>query len=97
MDYIACVVIETGIFFVIFCKYFFPSSLIHNEREGERGRSIRSTWKDSRYVNIILAFRSCSARTNCSNDQSNVFEGRSYLFLKHHGRETTRGTERGCA
>lgn len=81
--------------FFIFKKkifFFFSSSLIQVAVESAR--------KDSQYqniVDIILAFRSPNARINCTNDQSNVFEDRSYLFLKHHGRETTRGTERGCA
>lgn len=80
--------------FFIFKKkiFFFSSSLIQV--------AVGSARKDSQYqniVDIILAFRSPNARINCTNDQSNVFEDRSYLFLKHHGRETTRGTERGCA
>lgn len=31
-----------------------------------------------------------SQGTNCSIDRSDVFKDRSYLFLKHHGGETTR-------
>lgn len=36
MDDIACIVIETRIFFYILKIFFFSSSLIYNERERER-------------------------------------------------------------
>lgn len=81
-----------------FEKKFFSSSLIHCERERERGRSIGNTWEGLSMCERHFGTSSLKRENKlCSNDQSNVFEGRSYLFLKHHGRETTRGTERGCA
>jgi len=63
-----------NIFYILQKNFFFSSSLMCYSRERERKRErerereregdrIRSTWKDSRYVNIILAFRSWSART----------------------------------